>query len=74
MNRSVLRVLRRDCLVALATLLVLFLSALPAAAKKLNIVTSTTDMASLAQEVIERILQWLQFEVCSARCELFLEL
>jgi ABC-type Zn uptake system ZnuABC Zn-binding protein ZnuA len=51
MNRSVLRVLRRDCLVALATLLVLFLSALPAAAKKLNIVTSTTDMASLAQEV-----------------------
>ena len=51
MNRSVLWVLRRGCLVALATFLVLFMSALPAAAKKLNIVTSTTDMASLAQEV-----------------------
>ena len=51
MNRSVLWVLRRGCLVALATFLVLFMSALPAAAKKLNVVTSTTDMASLAQEV-----------------------
>ena len=51
MHRSVLWVLRRGCLVALATFLVLFMSAVPAAAKKLNIVTSTTDMASLAQEV-----------------------
>ena len=51
MHRSVQWVLRRGCLVALATFLVLFMSALPAAAKKLNVVTSTTDMASLAQEV-----------------------
>ncbi len=40
------------CLVALATLMLVALAFVPASeAKKLNVVTSTTDMAALAQEV-----------------------
>ena len=43
--------LRRILSVVLPTMLAVLVSTVPAAARKLNVVTSTTDMAALAQEV-----------------------